>query len=239
MPDGLLARAFRAGLVARNRIAEDELHDAIKRGVRQYVILGAGLDTFAYRNPYPDAALNVFEVDHPTTQNWKQKLLADAAIAAPRNLRFVDIDLGAQSLRERLTAAGFDFNVPSLFSWLGVTMYLDRSTVMETLRLVASGTPGTGIVFDYVPGFSSRNFLGNLFMRMIMARFAKLGEPWIGLFDPAILFMELKAMGFSHVTDMDVEALNRRFFVHRKDSLRFNETGLKAIKLGNVVVARL
>lgn len=238
LSDGLLARAFRAGLVARSRIAEDELHDAVQRGVCQYVVLGAGLDTFAYRNPYPADALRVFEVDHPATQEWKMKRLAAASIRIPGNVRFVEIDFETQVLRERLQDAGFNFGAPSLFSWLGVTMYLSRAAVMDTLRLAAAAAPGSGIVFDYVPGYASRGPLGRLFLRMLAHRFDKLGEPWTGLFEPAWLAAEMKAMGFAHVHDIGVEELNSRFFKGRVDGLRFNEAGMKLARLGHVMVAR-
>lgn len=236
--DGLLARAFRAGLVVRSRIAEDELHDAVKRGVGQYVVLGAGLDTFAYRNPYPSSVLQVFEVDHPSTQNWKKKLLGDALIVPPKNLRFVDLDFETQSLDERLRASGFDFATPSLFSWLGVTMYLSRASVMDTLRVIASCGPGSGVVFDYVPGYASRGILSKLLLRILVRRFAKLREPWTGLFDSSHLISEMTAMGFSHVHDIGIEELNNRFFKDRHDGLRFNRHGMKIARLGHVIVAR-
>lgn len=168
----------------------------------------------------------------------KKKLLADASIAAPANLRFVDIDFESQSLGERLREAGYDFAAPGYFSWLGVTMYLGRSAVMETLQLAAAGAPGSGIVFDYVPGYSSRGLLGKLFLAALAYRFAKLGEPWIGLFEPAILAAEMAAMGFSQVHEISAEELNRRFFKDRRDQLRFNEFGMKLARLGHVMVAR-
>lgn len=238
MSDGALARGFRAALVARSRIAEDELHDAVKRGVRQYVVLGAGLDTFAYRNPYPATVLQVFEVDHPATQRWKRRLLADASIEIPSNLRFVEVDFETQSLHERLHSAGFNFEKPTQFSWLGVTMYLTPAAIFQTLRMIASNVPDAGIVFDYVPGYASRDILGKLFLRILTRRFTKLGEPWTGLLDPAMLIAELGAMGFSYVHDTSVEALNDRFFKGRRDGLRFNEHGLRFTRLGHVMVVR-
>ncbi len=237
--DSRLARGIRAGLVARSRIAEDELHQAVKRGVRQYVILGAGLDTFAYRNPYPASALRVFEVDHPATQAWKRRLLDDAHIPVPESLRFVDIDFESQSLAGRLKAAGFDANEPAFFSWLGVTMYLSNDAVMHILKHVASGPAGSGIVFDYVLDHASRNIIGRLFLHGLAYRFARMGEPWIGFFQPRDLAMRMKAMGFTEMEDIDTEQLNARFFRHRRDNLRFSEIGLRFAKLGHVMVARV
>src|ERR1700761_3259360 len=113
-----IARAFRAFMVGRSRYAEDNLAEAATDGVKQYVLLGAGLDTFAYRNPFPE--LRVFEVDFPATQQWKRDLLHEAAIAEPANLTFTPLDFEHHTLREGLTEAGFDFRQPAFFAWLGV-----------------------------------------------------------------------------------------------------------------------
>ncbi|WP_334186897.1 class I SAM-dependent methyltransferase [Noviherbaspirillum sp.] len=237
--DSKFARGIRAGLVARSRIAEDELHQAVKRGVPQYVVLGAGLDTFAYRNPYPASTLRVFEVDHPATQAWKRTLLDEAQIPLPDSLRFVDIDFESQSLAERLHAAGFNAGEPAFFSWLGVTMYLSNDAVMHILRHVASGPKGSGIVFDYVLDYASRNLVGRLFLHALAYRFARLGEPWIGFFQPHDLMTRMKAMGFAEMEDIGTEQLNERFFMHRQDNLKFSEFGLRFAKLGHVMVARV
>jgi methyltransferase (TIGR00027 family) len=114
-------------LAARSRYAEDELHTAIKRGIQQYVVLGAGLDTFAYRNPYPQDVLHVFEVDHPATQIWKRTRLEEAGITIPRTLTFTPVDFEIQTLEDGLRRAGFDTSKAAFFSWLGVTMYLTSS----------------------------------------------------------------------------------------------------------------
>src|SRR5271168_1087136 len=118
------ARAFRAFMAARSRYAEDELARAVAHGVRQYVVLGAGLDTFAYRNPH--AGLRVFEVDHPATQAWKREQLQAGEIAIPASLTFVPIDFERQTLAAGLDQAGFDTRAAAFFSWLGVTPYLTR-----------------------------------------------------------------------------------------------------------------
>jgi methyltransferase (TIGR00027 family) len=127
---------LRAIVVARSRFAEDELSAAIKRGVRQYLILGAGLDTFAYRNPYSSTGLRVFEVDHPATQEWKRQQLSAAKIPIPETLTFAPMDFERQSLADRLREAGFRADEPSFFSWLGVTMYLTRETMMATMEYI-------------------------------------------------------------------------------------------------------
>src|SRR5277367_3080945 len=133
-----IARYLRAFMAVRSRYAEDELARSIARGATQYVILGAGLDTFAYRNPYPESALRVFEVDYPATQEWKHNRLAAAGIAIPASVTFAPVDFERQTLSEGLRDAGFDPARVTFFSWLGVTMYLMEETVMSTFGFIAS-----------------------------------------------------------------------------------------------------
>src|SRR5580658_8858725 len=121
-----LARGLRAFMAARSRYAEDALARSVGRGARQYVVLGAGLDTFAYRNPYGESALRVFEVDYPATQEWKRQQLEEARIAVPQSVTYVPVDFERQTLREGLQLARFDSTKPTFFSWLGVTMYLSE-----------------------------------------------------------------------------------------------------------------
>src|SRR5262249_33250070 len=143
--DSSFGRALRLFLVARSRCAENALATAVAAGVRQYVVLGAGLDTFAYRNPFVAEGLRVFEVDVPATQAWKRELLARTGIAPPPSLTFVPVDFERQALPEQLRAAGFRADQPTFFSWLGVTMYLTRDAVLSTLKFLASRAPGGGI----------------------------------------------------------------------------------------------
>src|ERR1700678_242729 len=120
--DHTFSRAFRAFMAVRSRYAEDELARAVAQGVSQYVVLGAGLDTFAYRNSHP--GLRVFEVDHPATQAWKREQLEAAEIPLPSSLAFVPVDFERRSLEAGIKESGFDVNAPAFFSWLGVTPYL-------------------------------------------------------------------------------------------------------------------
>src|SRR5947207_3543514 len=133
---------LRAAFAARSRFAEDELGEAYRRGIRQYVVLGAGFDTFAYRNPF--AGLRVFEVDHPATQAAKRARLAGAAIRVPDDVVFVPVDFASTSLADALNVSG-----PALFSWLGVVPYLERDAIETTLRYVASVPAGTTAAVDY------------------------------------------------------------------------------------------
>jgi methyltransferase (TIGR00027 family) len=214
------ARRLRAFLAARSRFAEDELAAAIKRGVRQYVILGAGLDTFAYRNPHQSVPLEIFEVDYPTTQASKQARLAAAGISVPDALRFVPVDFEAQTLAGQLRLAGFRADEPAFFSWLGVSMYLTPEIVMATMKFVVSSSAGGGgIVFDYITPFATQRFSMRLRLRLLALRLAAAGEPWKSFFDPDGLRGQLEQIGFTHVTDMGPDSINARYYGGRTDML--------------------
>jgi len=213
-------RALRWFLAARSRCAEDALAAAVATGVAQYVILGAGLDTFAYRNPHPAGSLRVFEVDFPATQAWKRKRLEAAGIPLPPSLTFVPVDFETQSLEEQLAKSGFRADAPAWFSWLGVSMYLERATAMSTLAFVAGRPPGSGITFDYLVPPSSMPLLKRLGYYLLAHRLKAAGEPWRTTFEPGELARELRALGFTRLEDLDGEALNQRYFGGRADRLR-------------------
>ncbi len=215
-----LSCGLRAFLAARSRYAEDELHIAIKRGVHQYVVLGAGLDTFAYRQPYPEDILHVFEVDHPATQIWKRTRLKEAGIPIPRTLTFSPVDFETQTLEEGLQRAGFDTSKCTFFSWLGVTQYLTTSAVTATLQFVASMPVSSGIVFDYTISPSLLNPTARLAFDRLAHRVAFAGEPFRTFFDPSLLKGSLRTMGFGQIEDLVPEEMNARYFQGRPDKLR-------------------
>jgi methyltransferase (TIGR00027 family) len=215
------ATHLRAFLVARCQYAEQALADALQHGARQLVILGAGLDTFAYRNPYPPELLQVFEVDHPTTQAWKRERLAAESIPIPEALSFVAIDFEKENLAEQLPLAGFKTAVPAFFSWLGVSMYLPAETVLSTLKAIANlSAPGSEVVFDYAlkPELLDPANLASFQTRA--RRVAAAGEPWKSSFQPGPLASELKQAGFIVLEDLGAADLNARFFNNRTDGLR-------------------
>lgn len=215
---------LRAFLVVRSRIAEDALAKAVAKGVRQYVVLGAGMDTYAYRQQVP--GLRVFEVDQPATQEWKRMRLKEVGLAEPDSLTFVPIDFERQSLADELTRAGLDRTQPAFFSWLGVTPYLTKRAVWTTLEAVAAlaGTGG-GITFDYAVPVESLNFLQRAKFAVLAARVAKAGEPFQTFFDPAALKAKLLALGFAKVRDRDADALNEKYFADRTDGLSVGDMG--------------
>jgi methyltransferase (TIGR00027 family) len=214
------AKYMRAFMVARSRFAEDELAAGMSRGASQYVILGAGLDTFAYRNPFPESQLRVFEVDFPATQAWKRERLAAAEIPIPASLTFAPVDFEHQTLAEGLAVAGFDPLKITFFSWLGVIMYLTREAAFSTLKFIASTPRGGGVVFDYSLSRESLNFLQRIALNRLMKRVEGAGEPFRLFFTPQQIATELRDLGFTHVEDLHVAELNARYFAGRTDGLK-------------------
>lgn len=221
---GKFATYLRAFLVARSRIAEDALAAAVAHGVRQYVVLGAGLDTFAYRNPY--SGLRVFEVDFPATQAWKRERLEAGRIEIPDTVTFAAIDFDREVLADVLARSGLDASQPTFFSWLGVTPYLEPPTVLATLRTIASlARGGGGVTFDYAVLPESLPLLQRAGLALLARRVASHGEPFRGYFDPADLASSLSAMGFTTIEDLGPQELNARFFSGRGDELRVGSAG--------------
>jgi methyltransferase (TIGR00027 family) len=211
-------RGMRLFIAARSRFAEESLAAAVARGVRQYVVLGAGLDTFAHRNPFEDVGLRVFEVDHPATQAWKQRRLADAGLQSPASLTFAPVDFERETLADGLAAAGFDAAAPAFFAWLGVVVYLTRDAVSETLKFIA-GLPGAEVMFDYGEPPSAFPEGGQRSLQLARAqRAAAVGEPWITRFSPPELNAMLRGLGFDALEDLGPAQISRRFYgAERRD----------------------
>jgi methyltransferase (TIGR00027 family) len=206
---------MRAYLVARSRYAEDNLAIAVRDGVTQYVLLGAGLDTFAHRNPYPQ--LRVFEVDHPSTQAWKRELLAQSALPHPSSLVYAPVDFECESLPERLVAPGFDPAQKTFFAWLGVVPYLTLEAFRATIRFVAAQPPGSGIVFDYGQPRHVLSLREQLAHDSLAARVKLAGEPFQLFFTPKEAARELA--DFYNIEDLGSAELNSLYFANRTDQL--------------------
>ena len=217
---GRVSRSIRAFMAARSRLAEDELARAISRGTVQYVVLGAGLDTFAYRSPYPESVLRVFEVDHPATQAWKREKLAAAAIPIPSSVTLAPVDFERQTLADGLALARFDRHQPTFFSWLGVTMYLTEAAIASTFGFIALTPPGGGVVFDYAVPRSSLGWMGRLAHDAMSRRVAAAGEPFRTFFNSRELRVRLGHIGFRSIEDLGPDELNARYFTDRADGLR-------------------
>lgn len=227
-----VARDFRAFMAARSRFVEDELARAVARGVTQYVVLGAGLDTFAYRNPFP--SLRVFEVDFPATQAWKRELLARAGIAVPESLTYVALDFEHKALAAGLAEAGFDDQQPAYFGWLGVVPYLTTEGFIATAGDVARLPKGTAISFDFAFPPDTLSPKRRAIFERLAERVAAAGEPFRLFFTPGQLERELRALGFRHVEHTSIDKLNELYFKDRADGLKLSPVGI-----GMLATARL
>lgn len=208
--------AMRAFVVGRSRYAEDLLARAVGRGVRQYVLLGAGLDTFAHRSPY--GGLQVFEVDHPASQQWKRQQVAAAGMPQPATLRYVPVDFEHDSLEEALVAAGFDAAEPAFFSWLGVVSYITLEAFRNTVGFVAARRTGSGLVLDYEQPKAVLPRLEQLARGSRSYRAGLVGEDFKLFFAPEEIRAELSRFG--EVEDVGTAELNERYFTARTDQLR-------------------
>ena len=209
------SRALRAFAVARSIYAEEVLAAAVARGVRQYCLLGAGFDTFAWRNPYPE--LWVWEIDQPATALWKRELAVEAGLPTPHRCSFVTADLADPELPSRLQAAGMRIEEPAVFALLGVAPYLEAAVFRALLALPRGHGPDSAVVFDYrLP----RESLGEEEQRQhdsLAARVAAAGEPFRSAWTPEAVAAELHQ--FEAREDLDTDALNARYFAGREDGL--------------------
>lgn len=203
-------RRMRLFIAARSRFAEDRIAAAAARGVRQIVVLGAGLDTFGLRNPHAGEGVRVFEADHPATQAWKRERMKAMGVDAP-SLVFAPVDFERDDLAEALAKAGVDRAAPTFFMWLGVTPYLTRDAAMTTLRTI-SETPGAEVVFDYTESAERDPGEAQAFHRELLERVAALGEPIVGFFDPLELASDLRALGMTEQEDFNSQEIAVRFF---------------------------
>lgn len=213
-----VSKAFRSYMVGRSRYAEDELALAVESGVRQYVVLGAGLDTFGCRNANAD--LNVYEVDFPATQMWKRDLISRAGIVPPDHLHFVPVDFDKTELNAELQSAGFDRSAPAFFSWLGVTMYLTIAGFRQTLEMIGSLPIKSAVSFDFSMPRESLGLVERLALDGLAKRVAAAGEPFTLFFTEEELVGEFKRAGFERWEFVDAEEMNRRYFAGRTDGLK-------------------
>jgi len=220
-PDRPFSVALRAYMVARSRYAEDNLRRAVAAGVRQYVLLGAGLDTFAYRNPWPE--LRVFEVDHPATQQWKHQLLATSRIAIPANLAYVAVDFERQSLSQRLAQSGFDPTAAAFFAWLGVVPYLTPQAFRVTVEFIRSQAAGSGVTLDYGQPREALPPQERWAHDSLASRVQQAGEPFQLFFTPNTIGAEFAA--FRSIEDIGSAEINARYFSGRDDQLRLLGSG--------------
>jgi methyltransferase (TIGR00027 family) len=219
--DPVGTRQFRASIVARARFIEDLLAEQAGRGVGQYVILGAGLDTFAQRVPALASRLHVFEIDQPGQQAWKCKRLEELGFPLPAWLRFVPVDFEAgDDWWGRLAAAGFDAGRPALVASTGVSMYLTKDANAATLRRLAMLAPGSTLAMSFLlpREFAAAEVRPGLAEAEKGARAS--GTPFVSFFTPAEMLALARECGFKKVEHVSADALAERYFAGRPDGLR-------------------
>jgi methyltransferase (TIGR00027 family) len=203
--DPAFAAALRVITTTRSRYVEGRLVEAVRRGVDQYLIVGAGLDTFAYRSPLVPVP-RVFEVDHPDMQSWKLSCLDQAHITVPAHVEFAAVDFERDWLHDRLIDAGFDVNRPSFITCLGITQYLSHAAVATTLSTLGGLAPGSEVTVEYVLPTELRDEAGRNLGNQLTPLAAALGEPWLSFFSPAEMTTLLESCGFAvveHLTQRD------------------------------------
>lgn len=205
-------RGMRAFIAARANLAEAAVRAGVEqRGVSQVVVLGAGLDTFAYRNPMA-GRLRVFEVDHPATQAWKRRRLAEAGIAAPEDLVYAPVDFERDTLLDGLAMAGLDPGRRTFFMWLGVVPYLTPEAVAATLAAIGGMPGGSEAAFDYADPPSVLSAAARVAHELRAARVAAVGEPWLSYFEAPALHAMLSRLGFAEIEDLGPPELAARFW---------------------------
>ncbi|MDM1020078.1 class I SAM-dependent methyltransferase [Acinetobacter sp. VNK23] len=207
-------------VVGRSRYAEDSLQQAIQQGIQQYVLVGAGLDSFTLRQAQQYPNLKIFEVDHPDTQAAKQKKLKEFG-EVPKNVEFVAIDFEKESIADALARSGFQQDRPAFFSWLGTTHYLEPQTTLYTLQSIANiAAANSEVVLDYSIDYRELDGVerfGSLFVSQF-TRFLK--EPLKGQFRPKVLHQEVEKMGYIVAEDLSGDGLSERYFHNRPDHIR-------------------
>jgi methyltransferase (TIGR00027 family) len=195
----------------RHRFAEDRLQQAIERGVRQIVLLGAGLDSLALRRPALAREVTLVEVDHPDSQRWKLARLGELGLATP-SVVYVPVDFSRESLEKRLGESGVTLDRPTYFSWLGVTQYIDRAANDATLRLIAGRPRGSEVVFDFIVRGELLDPKERAFSEVAAGLGAVRGEPWLSYFDPNELAEHLAGLGFREIERLTPQLAASRYY---------------------------
>jgi methyltransferase (TIGR00027 family) len=195
----------------RQRFAEDQLGRAIERGIRQIVLLGAGLDSLALRRPGLATELVLVEVDHPDSQSWKLARLEELGLETP-SVVYLPVDFGSERLEERLRASRLDLDQPTYFSWLGVTQYIERAASEATLGLIAGRPRGSEVVFDFIVRDDLLAPTERAFSEAAAANSSVRGEPWLTYFDPSELEGQLADLGFTQTERLTPELAAARYY---------------------------
>ena len=214
-----------ASVITRTRYTLDAIKNAITKGIDQFVILGAGLDTFSVCQPELAGKLNIFEIDHPATQEFKRERLKACGLSQAKTLHYIPADLATEDLSSILTAGPIDPNRPTIFSWLGVTMYLTREENLSTLSTIASSSaPGSEVIFTYIDqNFFQKQDQADSFRESASAA-GQLGEEWLSGFDPTKLAEDLDELGYTLVEDLTTVQLVDRYKCSGKNGFQPTST---------------
>lgn len=218
-PNQPMATLMRSMFVLRSRFTEDRLAEAAARGIRQYVMFGAGLDTFPWRQPEFAKDLQIFAVDHPASLIQTNRLFRERQFARPSNLIRVPLDLEQRRLNEQLAACGFDAESPCFCSALGLMLYLEDEIVDDILRFVASLPRSSEIVFSFVPPDDELDGLDLEIARLVAAKFAEIGEAWKSRVRPRTWDARLMGLGFREAFHLSPELAQVRYFAGRSDKM--------------------
>lgn len=216
------ASSLRAHIVLRSRFAEDRLAEAVNRGVSQYVILGAGFDTFAFRQPAWANRLKIYEVDQPDSQTQKLSRLKDAGMSIPSNVHFAEIDFERESLHEGLIRHGVSIDEATFFSWLGVTVYLKEEAIDIVLRTIAGFPVKSEIVFTFTQPPDLMSEKDNKFHSSLSQIVANSGEPFVSFFTPAAIEKKMSDIGFKSRGILSSEEAEKRYFSNRQRDLHIS-----------------
>lgn len=214
-------RGYRASIIGRARVIEDLVTEQVGRGIKQYVILGAGLDTFAQRRPEIASRLKIFEVDQPGTQEWKRRRLVELGYGVPDNLKLVPVDFEAgDSWREKLKANGFDAGQPAVVSSTGVSMYLTREANLMTLREIASLAPGSRLAMSFLLPLELIDEEERPQHKMVYERARAAGTPFVSFFEPSEITALAREAGFKNAEHVSRAHIIERYFKGRSDGLQ-------------------
>lgn len=239
-PDKVLDAALRANpayadVILRSRYTEDALKAAVAQGVTQYVLIGAGFDSFLCRRPDWAEGLAIYEVDHPTTQGLKRECLRKCGVTESESVHFVAADLSVETLASALARSPFDATQPTFFSWLGVTVYLTREANLATLHAIVSSAPaGSELVFTYLDEaiLLGADHPGAEAFRSLQSEVASIGEAFLSGFDPATLKALLLGTGLLLEEDLGGDQMLARYDAE-------GANGLRPAGAGHIAHARL
>ncbi|MDQ8747574.1 class I SAM-dependent methyltransferase [Elizabethkingia miricola] len=218
-PDIKYTQRLRASVVARSRYIEDIITTEIPKGTDQYVILGSGLDTFAQRNPDITSKIQIFEIDQPNTLSWKQKRLSETGFHIPENLHFVPVNFEKSSWWEQLLKAGFNIHKPAVIACTGVTLYLTRSAIKETLQHMVSLAAGSFVTISFYLPVELLEKEDQPMQEMANKGAQQAGTPFISFFSPEEVIAIAKESSLKNTNLVSTEDIKDLYFKNRTDGL--------------------